>query len=293
LNNKDTNKEQINLDVQKEITSEEGGSSLTPEEKELKKFDVWKAHKHEKERDIKAEYRETELHGVVGKEIHDVLEALKIQKQKGAEGGSTINDFDEKELRKYDDWKAHKHEKERDPKAEYREGELHGVVGKEIHDLLEKEKEKSKEKDTGGSNLSLEEKEFTKFDDWKAHKYEKNRDPKAEYREGELHGRVGKEIHDLLQKEKKENSPKQKTQTGGSSLQPEEKEQRRMDDWHAHTHEKERDPKTEYREGELHGVVGKEIYEAIERDKINKILEKDNIDSDKDKQSGKETMKNQ
>jgi hypothetical protein len=48
---------------------------------------------------------------------------------------------EEKELRRMDDWKSHTHEHNRDPKAEYREGELHGVVGKEIHDLLKTEKE--------------------------------------------------------------------------------------------------------------------------------------------------------
>ena len=55
--------------------------------------------------------------------------------------GSTINDPEEKEARRYDDWHAHKHEKHRDLKdPDYREAELHGVVGKEIHDLLEKDK---------------------------------------------------------------------------------------------------------------------------------------------------------
>jgi hypothetical protein len=52
-----------------------------------------------------------------------------------------------------------------------------------------------------GSTLDLEEKEFRKFDDWHAHKYEHNRDLNAEYRAGELHGVVGKEIHDALKTE--------------------------------------------------------------------------------------------
>ena len=55
--------------------------------------------------------------------------------------GSTISDPEEKELRKLDDWKSHTHEKHRDLKDPYRETELHGVVGKEIHDELSKEEQ--------------------------------------------------------------------------------------------------------------------------------------------------------
>jgi hypothetical protein len=54
-------------------TEEKFGSSLSPEEKELRKLDDYKGHSHEKDRNPKAEYREGELHGVVGKEIHDIL----------------------------------------------------------------------------------------------------------------------------------------------------------------------------------------------------------------------------
>ena len=67
-----TNKKEIlnnNLNIDENIQ----GSTLTPEEKVLRKSDDWKSHTHEHNRDIKAEYRETELHGVVGKEIHDLL----------------------------------------------------------------------------------------------------------------------------------------------------------------------------------------------------------------------------
>ncbi len=60
--------------------------------------------------------------------------------------GSTITDPEEKELRKFDDWKAHSHEKHRDLKDPYRETELHGVVGKEIHDELTREEQLAKQK---------------------------------------------------------------------------------------------------------------------------------------------------
>lgn len=66
--------------------------------------------------------------------------------------GSTLTP-EERELRKYDDWKSHTHEHNRDPKAEFREGELHGVVGKEIHDLLKQEKEQQVHSQQGNVNL--------------------------------------------------------------------------------------------------------------------------------------------
>lgn len=56
------------------------GSLLEGEERELRKYDDWHAHRAEKNRELNAEYRETELHGVVGKEIHDVL--MQEQKQR-------------------------------------------------------------------------------------------------------------------------------------------------------------------------------------------------------------------
>jgi hypothetical protein len=55
-------------------------------------------------------------------------------------GGSQITDPEEKEQRKNDDWRSHRHEKHRDLKDEFRQGELHGAVGKEIIELVEKEK---------------------------------------------------------------------------------------------------------------------------------------------------------
>jgi hypothetical protein len=54
--------------------------------------------------------------------------------------GSQITDPEEKELRKYDDWRSHRHEKHRDLNEEFRTGELHGVVGKEIIGVVEKDK---------------------------------------------------------------------------------------------------------------------------------------------------------
>jgi len=104
-------------------------------------------------------------------------------------------------MKKHDNWHAHKYEKARDLKAEYREGELHGAVGKEIFDAVKQDKQLSGQ---SGSLLAGDDAELRKYDDWHAHKGEKNRDLKAEYRETELHGVVGKEIHDLLSKEKKE-----------------------------------------------------------------------------------------
>jgi hypothetical protein len=59
---------------------------------------------------------------------------------KDCKAGSQITDPDEKELRKHDDWRAHKHEKHRDVNDEYRESELHGAVGKEIIEVIEKDK---------------------------------------------------------------------------------------------------------------------------------------------------------
>lgn len=56
--------------------------------------------------------------------------------------GSTICDAEEKAARKYDDWRGHRHEKQRDPNTEYRETELHGVVGKEIEQVIERDKPK-------------------------------------------------------------------------------------------------------------------------------------------------------
>lgn len=54
--------------------------------------------------------------------------------------GSQITDLEEKELRKNDDWRSHRHEKHRNLNDEYREGELHGAVGKEIIEVIEKDK---------------------------------------------------------------------------------------------------------------------------------------------------------
>jgi len=69
---------------------------------------------------------------------------------------------------------------------------------------------------------------------------------------------------------------------GGSILaDPEEKSQRKFDDWHSHKHEKNRDKSELYREGELHGVVGHEIYEELKRenelriDNLEKIRDED------------------
>ncbi len=59
---------------------------------------------------------------------------------KNLEGGSNITDPEEKAARKLDDWRAHKHEKHRNADEPFREGELHGVVGKEIEELIEQEK---------------------------------------------------------------------------------------------------------------------------------------------------------
>jgi hypothetical protein len=59
--------------------------------------------------------------------------------------GSTITDPEEKQNRKYDDWKAHTHEKHREPTEEYRASELHGVVGKEIEVALQNEKDMQKD----------------------------------------------------------------------------------------------------------------------------------------------------
>lgn len=55
-------------------------------------------------------------------------------------------------------------------------------------------------------------------------------------------------------------------QYGSTITDPEEKELRKMDDWHAHTHEKHRDLKDPYRSSELHGVVGKEIKDEVVRE---------------------------
>ena len=52
----------------------------------MRKFDDWHTHKHEKNRDLNAEYRETELHGVVGKEIHDLLKNEKSSDQSNIQG---------------------------------------------------------------------------------------------------------------------------------------------------------------------------------------------------------------
>jgi hypothetical protein len=49
---------------------------------------------------------------------------------------------DEKEMMRYDDWHSKAHEKHREKDHLYRETELHGVVGKEIHDALELEKKR-------------------------------------------------------------------------------------------------------------------------------------------------------
>jgi hypothetical protein len=54
--------------------------------------------------------------------------------------GSQITDPEEKAQRKYDDWRSHRHEKHRDLNDEFRSSELHGVVGKEIIELIEKDK---------------------------------------------------------------------------------------------------------------------------------------------------------
>lgn len=59
---------------------------------------------------------------------------------KDFKGGSNITDQEEKEARKHDDWRAHRHEKHRDLKEEFRAGELHGAVGKEIEEVIEKDK---------------------------------------------------------------------------------------------------------------------------------------------------------
>jgi hypothetical protein len=64
-----------------------------------------------------------------------------IQSEENIQGSTLIGD--EKELRKMDDWRAHTHERDRNPRAEYREGELHGVVGKEIFDELKRENEET------------------------------------------------------------------------------------------------------------------------------------------------------
>jgi hypothetical protein len=56
--------------------------------------------------------------------------------------GSNISDPEEKEARKNDDWRSHRHEKNRDPNAEFRSAELHGVVGKEIEQVIEHDKPK-------------------------------------------------------------------------------------------------------------------------------------------------------
>jgi hypothetical protein len=65
--------EKINLEKGKEFKEEGLGSQLEGEEKELRKYDDWRAHCHEKDRNLTHEFREGELHGVVGKEIHDAL----------------------------------------------------------------------------------------------------------------------------------------------------------------------------------------------------------------------------
>jgi hypothetical protein len=62
------------------------GSLLTGQEKELRQFDSWNAS-NIKDRNLNAEYREGELHGVVGKEIKD---ALKKEKQQGNNDYSNI-----------------------------------------------------------------------------------------------------------------------------------------------------------------------------------------------------------
>jgi hypothetical protein len=76
-------KDKINLG--KEGTEECCGSALEGEERDQRKYDDWRAHCHEKDRDIKHEFREGELHGVVGKEIHDALLLEKKNQQKEQE----------------------------------------------------------------------------------------------------------------------------------------------------------------------------------------------------------------
>ncbi len=71
--NKDTNKDNNRNRKDEQNQDNQFGSTLTNEEREQRIYDDYKAHSHEHNRDLKAEFREGELHGVVGKEIHDVL----------------------------------------------------------------------------------------------------------------------------------------------------------------------------------------------------------------------------
>ena len=94
--------------------------------------------------------------------------------------GSNLSD-EEKEFRKYDDYKAHKHEKQRDLNAEFREAELHGVVGKEIHDLLEKDKSDQKLQEKHGHQEKHQEKHHEKHHDDKQHdKHHDKQDKQAQ-----------------------------------------------------------------------------------------------------------------
>ncbi len=76
--------------MNKQQQDESLGSHLNPEEKELHKKDDWHAKKLSKHREPDAIYRETEPHGVVGKEIVEGLCQEKIvegqQTQQGQQG---------------------------------------------------------------------------------------------------------------------------------------------------------------------------------------------------------------
>ena len=98
-----------------------------------------------------------------------------------------------------------------------------------------------------------------------------------------------------LNKDQNKNLNKDLQEQAGSNLDAEDKEQRKMDDYKAHTHEKQRNLNAEYRQGELHGVVGKEIHDLVEKDKQQSTQQDKNLHHDRQqhKAQSQDTNKNQ
>jgi len=318
-------------------TTEGLGSSLTGSEKDLRKYDDWHSHKYEHNRDPNAVYREGELHGAVGKEIYDVLKQDKQQQGSNIQGsnmqgfqGSNMQGFQGSNMQgqgfqgsnmqrqgfqgsnmqsqgfqgyniQGQGFQGSNIQSQGFQGSNIQGQGFWGFLGSKIRQAfhsLNMQGQGFQGSNMQGSNMQAgsslqgEEKELRKYDDWHAHKYEHNRDLQSEYRQGDLHGVVGKEIKDVLkcdsqQRQDKymynqpghqqyQSSSQQQGNFGqtqfenvGSTLTGEEKEQRKYDGWHAHKYEHNRDPNAEYREGELHGVVGKEINDLLrcEREK--------------------------
>lgn len=91
------------------------GSNLSPEEKEFRKYDDYKSHSHEKDRNLDAQFREGELHGVVGKEIHDVLQKDKAQHEVDLEDEYK---FHKKHEKLHHRKSSHEHEKHHEKESD-------------------------------------------------------------------------------------------------------------------------------------------------------------------------------